>query len=90
VGLVEGVQSVRSLALNSSGAVAWIGVAQSIVAHRQVIEVHAAVPAAGPRGPGSADKMLDSGPQIAPASLRLNGSTLSWRHGTTTRHATLG
>jgi hypothetical protein len=87
VGLVEGAQSVRSLALTSSGAVAWIGVAQSIVAHRQVIEVHAAASASGM---GSVDRVLDSSSQIAPTSLRLHGSMLTWRHGTSTRHATLG
>jgi hypothetical protein len=84
-GLVEGVQSVRSLALNSNGAVAWIGVAHSIVAHREVIEVHAVA-----SGSGSADRVLDSGPQVAPTSLRIHGSMLTWRHGATTRHATLG
>ena len=84
-GLVEGFGSVTSLALKSDGAVAWIGVAHSIVAHRQVIEVHAA---ASPSG--SANRVLDSGPAIAPQSLRLHGSTLTWRHGHATRHATLG
>jgi hypothetical protein len=88
-GLVEGFESVPSLALESTGAVAWIGVAHSIVARREVIEVHAAGSAAG-AGPGSSDRVLDSGPQIVPTSLRLRGSTLTWRHGATTRHATLG
>jgi hypothetical protein len=85
-GLVEGVRSVTSLALKSDGAVAWIGVAHSIVAHRQVIEVHGASASAA----ASANRVLDSGPGIAPQSLRLHGSTLTWRHGHATRHATLG
>lgn len=84
-GLVEGFASVTSLALKSDGAVAWIGVAHSIVAHRQVVEVHAAASASG-----SANRVLDSGPAIAPQSLRLHGSTLTWRHGHATGHATLG
>ena len=84
-GLVEGFESVTSLALKSDGAVAWIGAVHSIVAHRQVIEVHAAASASG-----SANRVLDSGLGIAPQSLRLHGSTLTWRHGHAARHATLG
>ncbi len=88
-GVVEGFESVTSLALTRSGAVAWIGVARSIVAHRQVIEVHAADATASASGSASGDRLLDSGPQVAPASLRLHGSTLTWQHGSATRHATL-
>jgi hypothetical protein len=84
-GLVEGFQAVTSLALGSDGAVAWIGAAHSILAHREAIEVHTAAP-----GSGSSDRVLDSGPAIAPQSLRLHSSTLTWRHGHATRHATLG
>jgi hypothetical protein len=84
-GLVEGFQSVTSLALKSDGAVAWIGVANSIVAHREITEVHADASASG-----SANRILDSGPGIAPQSLRLHASTLTWRHGQATRRATLG
>jgi hypothetical protein len=88
-GLVEGFQSVTSLALKSDGAVAWIGVAHSIVSHREVIEVHAAGASSSGPGSGSANQMLDSGPAIAPQSLRLRRSTLTWRHGRETRHAAL-
>jgi hypothetical protein len=81
--VVEGSQSVGSLAARRDGAVAWIGVVRSIVGGREAIEVHAA------DGHASADHVLDSGAQIAPGSLRLRGSTLTWRHGAATRHATL-
>jgi hypothetical protein len=82
-GVVEGAQSVGSLAARGDGAVAWIGVERSILGGREAIEVHAA------DGSASADRVVDSGAQIAPGSLRLRGSTLSWRHGAATRHATL-
>ena len=81
-GLPEGFQSVRSLALKSDGAVAWIGFDSSVVGHRRLIEVHKA-------DANRAAVTLDSGPAIGPASLRLNGSRLSWTHGTATRSATL-
>lgn len=82
--VVEGLESVGSLVVKSDGAVAWIGVARSIVGGRHAIEVHAAGASA------STDKLLDSGPQIVTNSLRLRGSTLTWRNGTTTRHASIG
>jgi hypothetical protein len=82
-GVAEGFQSVGSVAIKSDGAVAWIGAERSIIAGRQAIEVHAADAGA------SGDRLLDSSPQVAPNSLRLHGSTLSWRHGITTRRATL-
>jgi hypothetical protein len=34
-------------------------------------------------------RLLDSGTGIVPTSLRLHGSTLSWRDGASTRTATL-
>ena len=39
--------------------------------------------------PDSRGTVLDSGGAIAPGSLRLRGSTLTWRHGGATREATL-
>jgi hypothetical protein len=77
----EGFQSIGSVAVLANGAVAWIGSEHSIVGHRRAIEVHAA-------GTGG-DHVLDSGPNIDPASLRLHGSQLSWVDGGATRHATL-
>jgi len=82
-GVVEGFQSIGSLVVKRDGAVAWIGVERSIVGSRQVVEVHGA-----PAG-ASTDRLLGSGAQIAPSSLRLHGSTLTWRDGGATRHATL-
>jgi hypothetical protein len=79
----ESFQSVGSIAAKGDGAVAWIGVVHSIVAGHGAVEVHAAGPAA------ETSKVLDSGPQIVTNSLRLRGSTLTWRHGTAMRHATL-
>jgi hypothetical protein len=61
--------------------VAWIGSEHSIVGHRSAIEVHA-------DGSGG-DRVLDSGPNIDPASLRLHGSQLSWVDGGATRHAAM-
>lgn len=81
-GLPEGFQSVRSLAVKSDGAVAWIGFVSSVVGNRRVIEVHKA-------DANRPAVTLDSGPAIGPASLRLHSSRLSWRHGTATRSATL-
>lgn len=77
----ESFQSVGSIVVNSSGAVAWIGVQRSIIAHRGATEVHEA-------GAGG-DHLLESGPRIDPASLRLHGTTLTWLNGGATRHATL-
>jgi hypothetical protein len=81
--VVEGLQSVRSVAVKSDGAVAWIGSTHSIVGRRSLIEVHAA------NASSSTDRILDSGAGIDPTSLRLHGSTLSWKDGATTRRATL-
>ncbi len=78
----EAFESVGSVVVRGNGAVAWIGSESSIVArHRTSIEVHAA-------GAGG-DRLLDSGPHVDPASLRLHGSRLSWVDGGATRHATL-
>ncbi len=77
----ESFESIGSVAVIASGAVAWIGSERSIIASRGSIEVHAA-------GSGG-DRVLDSGPRIDPNSLRLHGSRLSWVNGGATRHATL-
>jgi hypothetical protein len=82
-GVVEGIEAVKSLVLKGDGAVAWIGLAHSIARHGEAIEVHAA------DASSSTDRLLDSGPQVAPQSLRLHGSTITWQHGAATRHATL-
>jgi hypothetical protein len=77
----ESYQSVGSLVLKSDGAVAWIGVTSSIVRHGNDIEVH--------RAEQHAQLLLDSGPGIDPASLRLRRSVLTWRRANRTRRAGL-
>ena len=78
----ESISSVDSLVVRPDGAAAWIGVGSSIVGHSRDVEVRA--------GHGQVSKLLDSGPQIQPGSLRLNGAHLTWHHGQATRSATLG
>ena len=77
----ESHEQVRSIALRSDGAVAWIAQASSIIRDSQATEVHRA----DRRGKAT----LDSGTAIDPTSLRLHGSTLTWRHGSATRSATV-
>ncbi len=80
---VESYQSIGSLVLRRDGAVAWIGTGKSIVSHGDgKIEVYRA----GRRG---RVQLLDSGSGIRPGSLKLRGSRLSWRHGSSARHAVL-
>jgi hypothetical protein len=78
-GLVESYQSIGSIVVKRDGSVAWIGSEHSIIGQGSRIEVDAVQ-----RGKRS---MLDSGSGIVASSLRLSLSTLSWRHGTTTRTA---
>ena len=78
----EEFQSIRSLALKSDDAVAWIGFVSSVVGRGSATEVHKADANHRP-------VRLDSGVAIAPGSLHLRGSTLTWKHGTATRSATL-
>jgi hypothetical protein len=77
----ESYSSVSSLVMRPDGAVAWIGVGNSIIHHSHDVEVHKATPAS--------QSMLDSGASIEPSSLRLNGARLTWRHGSATRTASL-
>lgn len=73
----ESYQSVDSLVVKRNGAVAWIATATSIIGRGTRTEVHAN------------RRLLDAGAGIVVSSLRLHGSTLTWRHGTATRSATL-
>jgi hypothetical protein len=77
----ESYVQVASLVVRADGAVAWIGIAHSIVRRTQDIEVH--------RADRRGETELDSGPAVVPGSLRLMGSTLTWRHGAATRTANL-
>lgn len=79
---VESYQSVGSLVLKSDGAVAWIGDGSSIVRHAHKIEVYKA------DSHGSV-RLIDAGAAVAPGSLRLRGSKLTWMHGSARRAATL-
>jgi hypothetical protein len=74
----EPVESVDSLVAKPDGHVAWIAVSTGIggPTHR-LVEVH--------RG----RTVLDHGPKIDPHSLKLQGTLLSWKHGSKTRHASL-
>jgi hypothetical protein len=78
---VEGHTSVAAVVLKPDGSAAWIGTSRAIGPLHQGTEVHE-VTATGSR-------LLDSGRGIDTASLRLRGSSVSWRHGTATRTATL-
>lgn len=79
----ESYQSVGSVVVKPGGAVAWIGEAQSIIRHgTMVVEVH--------RADRHGQAELDQGAGIAPGSLRLNGSRLTWTHSGRQRSTTLG
>lgn len=78
---VEGFQSINSLVLKPDGAVAWIATAHSIGKPKYVRQL-LALNRQGLR-------VLDSGPSLGATSLALHGSTISWKHGATTRTATL-
>lgn len=79
--LPESFQTVDSIVVRSGGAVAWIAEVGSVISHAHEIEVQR-VDARGPA-------LLDSGSGIDTRSLRLHGSTLTWRDGSATRTATL-
>jgi hypothetical protein len=77
----ESYQSVDAVVLDPAGAAGWIAEGQSIISHNGAIEVHS-LDAGGAR-------RLDSGRGIDPRSLRLAGTTLSWRHSGRRRSATI-
>lgn len=73
----ETFQAVTSLVVSPDGGVAWISAASGIGISGRQIEVH--------RG----KSILDHGRTIAPHSLKLHGTVISWRHGSKTRTASL-
>jgi hypothetical protein len=79
--LVESFQSIDSIVVKPGGAVAWISEVGSVISHNRYLEVHRL----DSRGPA----LLDSGTGIVSRSLRLHGSTVTWRDGSVTRSATL-
>jgi hypothetical protein len=79
---VESYEAIGSLALRSDGSVAWIATGHSIVGNGSPrTEVHSA--------DQGGQKLLDSGATIVLGSLQLHGSTLTWKHGGSTRTAPL-
>jgi hypothetical protein len=78
----ESFASVSALVARSDGAAAWVASATSIGNHGANVELRR-VEGGGPSA------LLDSGSAIAPRSLRLRGTTLSWLHGGQRRSASL-
>jgi hypothetical protein len=79
----ESYTSVGSIVVAGNGGVAWIAHGGSIVAQHSVTEVVAKTPTHGTR-------VLDHGAGIVLASLRLSGSRISWRDGSSRHSASLG
>jgi hypothetical protein len=78
----ESFESVDSIVVNRTGAVAWIAEGGSVISgHRREVEVD--------RADARGHSVLDSGAGIDSGSLRLHGSTISWRDGAATPSATL-
>ncbi len=78
----ESHTAVTALVVKSDAAVAWIAHATSIGGGGSLVQVR--------RLDHRGARLLDSGSAVRTGSLRLHGSTLSWRHGTVTRFASLG
>jgi hypothetical protein len=79
--LVEQEGGVRSLVLKADGSVAWIATEQSLGNHHRLLQLF--------KDDKGGLKLLDSGLSVAPSSLKLRGSQLTWRRDGTSRHATL-
>ncbi len=77
----ESFQAVKSIVAKRNGDVAWISMVSSLLAHLANMEVH--------RADARGRALLDAGTKIAPGSLRLHGSTVTWREGGRTRSAAL-
>jgi hypothetical protein len=77
----ESFASVGSIVVNRAGQVAWIASASSIATHRRAVQVLAA--------DQRRTRVLDSSLAIAPGSLQLRGSKLSWKQGAAVHAAKL-
>ena len=77
----ESFSSATAVVVTPTGVVAWIGHVSSIVRHGSVTAVYAAR--------GTSVRRLDTGSGIAATSLRLRGTTVSWRDGSAQRSARL-
>jgi hypothetical protein len=75
----ESFTSVTAIRVTSSGALAWIGRRSAIGAPTAIYEVHTLR--------GRSNRLLASSATIAPHSLALKGSRLSWRQGGRTHSA---
>jgi hypothetical protein len=73
---------VTALVLAGGGAAAWISAGGSIVSSRTIVEVQAYA--------NGTLRRLDRGGSIDRRTLRLSGTRLRWRHGSTWRTARLG
>lgn len=81
IGKPESFTQVTALVLGPGRAAAWISSTGSIMGRTRVVQVHVC----DSRG----QRTLDAAASIAPASLRLRGTTLHWRHGGAQRSAPL-
>jgi hypothetical protein len=79
--LVEQEGGIQSLVVKSDGSVAWIATEQSLGNRSRLLQVF--------KDDRRGLKLLDSGLQVLPSSLRLHGSKLTWRHEGELRSATL-
>ncbi|MGH2851650.1 MAG: hypothetical protein ACRDLP_13650 [Solirubrobacteraceae bacterium] len=75
----ESFTSVSALKVTSSGALAWIGRRSAVGVPKATFEVHTLR--------GGSNHLLATSTAIAPHSLALKGSTLSWSQGGRTRTA---
>lgn len=79
----ESYQTVLSIVVKPDGAVAWTARMSSLGGGHPQLQVLAA-------NAGSSTRLLDSGDGVAPASLTLHGSRLTWKNGGQIRASTLG
>lgn len=77
----ESFEGVKRIVIKDDGAVAWLAGVGSIGLTRDQFEVV--------RVDRRGEALLDSGTRISSPSLRLRGSTVTWRDGGRTRSATL-
>jgi hypothetical protein len=78
----ESSTEVTGIVITPAGTTVWIARSHSIVGHRTVTQVRS--------GEARGTRLLDSGAQIMPGSLRLSGPTVSWRDGSARRSVRLG
>jgi hypothetical protein len=76
----ETFEQINSIVVKPDGAVAWIAT-DSTISGAKAIEAR--------KSDHTKQTYLDSGPKVRPQSLRLHGSKLTWRDGSTTKSASL-